>query len=366
MDHQKKIDDLVKLYREASEAYYTGEPIMPDSSFDRIQNILRELDPDHPVLKDIGADVHSNHLTKTAHLISMNSLSKVNTKEELKKWAEKIGGKVFAVTEKFDGLSIELVYEEGKFKQAITRGNGVIGENVTSNIRHAQWVYPIVTGFSGSLRGEVIISKTDFENHFKDDGYSNPRNAAAGFTRRKKRDQRLKYLQVKYFDCCCTNTKEDFKTKEQQLIFMKSLGLKMPPYKVVSIEEIFKLYDFYQETRRDSLNYEIDGLVCECNDLKIQDRLGVTDNRPKGMIAFKFPSKAKSTILRDVVWEVGKTGRLTPVGHFDKVHIGGVDIRKASLHNYANIQNLGLFIGCKILVSRRGDTIPYIEGKIDA
>lgn len=363
MDKQKKIDELSSLLRRLSASYYAGESLVPDVAFDRLQETLRDLAPNHPVLKEIGASIDS-HLKKAEHTIPMYSLNKVNTKDAFIKWVNKVDTKWFVVTEKFDGLSIELLYIEGKFNQAITRGTGKVGEDVTRSIRHIQWLEPTLTGFSGSLRAEVIISKADFENFFKGNDYSNPRysnprNAAAGFVRRKKLDERLKYLQLKYFNC--VSAMEKFITKDRQLDYMKTLGLKMPPYKVVNVNDAIRLYEFYQENRRDKLDYEIDGLVIEANDLAVQDRLGVVDGKPKASMAWKFPSMTAETVLRDVIAMVGKTGRITPVGHFDKIHVGGVDVEKASLHTYSNVDNLGLFIGGKIIVSRRNDVIPYIE-----
>lgn len=358
---KQEIEQLVELIEKASFSYYNlGKAIVTDADFDFAVKKLKTLDPNNKLLKGVGAPIpEASPLAVVQHKTVMGSLNSVKTEEELKKWAEKTGATLFNVTEKFDGLSVELVYEQSKLVQASTRGDGFKGESILHSVKCMRNVLQEITGFSGCLRGEIILPIADFDKFFRDSDYSNPRNTAAGIARKKEADERTKHLKLMYFNCI--NDNKDFPTENKMLEYMESLKVQTPPSKTVPIESVIKLYNFYIEERRAKLPYEIDGLVIKVNETKIQKSLGEHNKRPKGQIAWKFPSMTAETILRDVKAMVGKTGRITPVGHFDKVHVGGVDVEKASLHTYSNLDNLGLFIGGKIIVSRRNDVIPYIE-----
>jgi DNA ligase (NAD+) len=196
-----------------------------------------------------------------------------------------------------------------------------------------------------------------------DGGYENPRNAASGISRRKTvKKNLLKNLKMLAFDCDTDDIV--FKKEHHKIRYMEALGIDCVFTKVVDIDNAIKGHRVYQDTKRAKLGHEIDGIVLKVNDIANQKALGETGGRPKGQVAWKFEAEMRETVLEDVEWEVGLTGRITPVAVLKPVKVGGVTIERASLHNVSNIARLGLWIGAEVLVSRRNDVIPYIEKTI--
>lgn len=358
-----KIKELEKKIKKASEAYYQGDPIMSDAEFDALVAGLLEKDPHNTVAWAVGFDPTTSPLQKVKHKIPMGSQKKVNSETDFLKWTEKSPQKSFFLQEKLDGLSVELVYKDGKLIQASTRGDGFIGEDITHNVRLMQNVEESLEDFTGSLRGEIILEKSNLKKVSGED--SNPRNLAAGISRRKEKSKDAKFLKVIYFDCISPDI--TFESEEEKAEAIEELGLTVAyPSVMVSTENAIKWFNYYSEKKRDSLDYEIDGLIYKIDDLEEQVKLGIVDNRPKGQVAWKFASKAEESTLRKIKWEVGLTGRITPVAHVDPVLVGGVTVKKASLHNVANIEALGVKENGRVIVSRRGDVIPYIEKALDS
>ena len=356
---------------EANQAYYNNdEPIMSDQEYDALKDELKSLNEKHPTLFEVGADVEkeSNKWEKEEHKIPMSSLDKVNTIPELEKWAVGKGVVEFCTQEKLDGISLSLNYEQGELVSAITRGNGLIGENITPNARQMQGVpHKLPTAFTGSVRGEVILHKDDWEKHFPDT--SNPRNAASGLARRVSGGGQ-EHLRVLCYDIASTN--QTFMTEGEVFDYLEYLGFTLPAYWVSDLKKVAEVYDEYGRTKRAALPYEIDGLVIKVNDVIAQRALGRHGDRsnanPKGQVALKFAHEMRATKMCDpqVTWEVGLTGRVTPLAHFEPVRVAGANIAKASLHNISNIEKLGLKLDSEILVSRRNDVIPFVEEVIKA
>jgi len=360
-----KIETLEHRITQASEAYYRSTPIMSDAAFDALVDELLELDPKNKIAWSIGfSNLEASPLKKVKHYIPMGSQRKVNTDEEFLAWVAKTGADQFVLEEKLDGLSVELVYANGRLVQASTRGDGKIGEDITHNVLQMQNVKEVLTEFTGSLRGEIIMENGVFEKTFAAEG-KNTRNLAAGIARRKSKTDDAKYLKILYFDydgAWETPVKSEF---EKIMYISAVLELQTTRSMRVGIENAVGWYNHYQEFERGVLDYAIDGLIFKVNDLQLQGSLGVVDDRPRGQIAWKFASQAKESVLEDVSWEVGLTGRITPVAHVAPVSVAGVTIRRASLHNVSMLRSLGAYRGARVLVSRRGDVVPYIEEVLD-
>jgi DNA ligase (NAD+) len=292
----------------------------------------------------------------------MGSLDKVNTPTEMSKWIEETlevvdpDGKLL-ITEKLDGLSIEVVYENGVLAQAITRGDGETGEDITVNvIKMAGVKSQLSDKFTGSLRGEIIMYKSTHKQHFPEK--ANPRNAASGVSKRLD-GVGVDKLNILFYQVLGDI---DFGSEQLQFVWLINEGLNTPNWWVVeSDEQVNNHWREYQDKHRDNLDYDIDGLVIRIDNIEKQLSLGEKDLRPKGARAFKFDNETRESILRDITWQVGNSGRLTPVATVDPVQLVGATVTRASLYNIAYIEDLGLDVGATVLVSRANDVIPRIE-----
>lgn len=352
-----KIDDLAKRIRKAKHAYYNKQPIMSDAAYDAIEAELKALDPANPVLSLVGADAVSEW-QKIKHDIPMGSLDKVQTPEEFVSWCQdRIRAENIFWAEKLDGLSINLVYVDGKLSSGRTRGDGITGEEIIVNVRKMNGAVPTISdNFNGSVRGEIVLRRSNHKNHFPE--YANPRNAASGIAKR------LDGKGPEHLDIIVYQVIGDieFKTEGDQFRWLKKQKFQVPNNGlVISAKEVLLVWKEYQAKIRDKLDYDIDGLVCRLNNLDKQQALGDKDMRPKGAVAFKFESEKKTTFLRDIIWQVGNSARITPVGVFDPVSIMGATIERASLYNASYVRQLGLDIGAEILIARANDVIPRIE-----
>jgi len=356
----KKIKELEKLVTRAQRTYYNGQPLLSDAAYDKIVDELRKLYPQSSALQRVGytPDLFSP-LQKLKHSIPMGSQDKVVTEQEFDAWAKKTGVNRFVIQEKLDGLSVELTYEDGKLKHAITRGDGLTGEDITHNIVRMRNVKKKLEDFTGSLRGEILLFKDDFAALAKKTSdYKNARNAAAGIARRKT-PQNAELLQVLYFDVISDDI--DFGTEIQKTTFIKNFLLERPLTIIGDLPRMKETYKKFMETLRAQASYEIDGLIVKVDSLGRQEELGEVHGRPRGQVAWKFPSVAEETILKGIEWEYGLTGRHTPVAILNPVQVGGVTVKRASLHTWSNVVKLGLHSGCGVLVARRGEVIPQVE-----
>lgn len=306
------------------------------------------------------------HADKT----QINADGDKNISENLRK---NLRESVFYCELKIDGLAIELVYENGVLVQGSTRGDGIIGEDVTQNLKTIEAIPLELETKKLKLktkklivRGEVFLSKKEFERinkeQIKKDGkvYANPRNLVAGSIRQL--DPKItasRKLDSYIYDIA---TDSDVVTHEEKHNFIKSLGFKTNPHNqpAKSLEEVFKFRDYW-EKHREKLPYEIDGIVAIVNNNEIFEKAGVVGKAPRAAIAYKFSAKEATTIIEDIKIQVGRTGALTPVAILKPIELGGIRISHATLHNFGQIKRLGLKIGDTAIISRAGDVIPQVN-----
>lgn len=367
--NNKEIDRIAAEIIKHRDLYYNHQSIISDEEFDALIDVLKDVCPEHPAITNVGAPANEDSGWKKAeHQIIMGSLNKATTSEELVKWVKDTFtncNSIFII-EKLDGSSIELIYEDGKLNQAITRGDGKIGELITANaIKMGGVKKKLPIPFTGSLRGEIILKRSKHEKHFSD--LANVRNGANGIAKRLDGDG-CEHLDILFYQAIGDSI---FTTEYFQLQFLEKLGFNVPNYYTLASDGINTLIEFtiskwneYQKSIRDSLDYEIDGLVVAVSDLRIQEALGETRLRPKGKIAFKFPGEEKRTRITAINLQTGNNGHITPVAEVEPVMLMGAEIKRASIYNFHNIQELGIGVGAEVMIKRGGDVIPVITSVI--
>ena len=363
------VSNIGELLINAKKAYYTGgRPIMDDHTYDTLENILKIKAPHHRLFSKIGHPNFDTGFTKKNHIMPMGSLNKVTNFQDLTHYFElnlkRVSSNVsapadYVVEPKCDGISVEIIYQNGQLIEAITRGDGQVGDIITQNIVSMKnIVVSLPNHFTGSIRCEIMVTKDDFKilNQTSEDLYSNPRNAASGLSQR---------LDGKYSQYCSLYAVDVFpspQTETEKINILKSLGFTpVESFTCRNFEEIEKIYQNFLTRQRDRYPYEIDGLVIKINDIKLQQQLGAKNNRPKGQVAYKFPSADNQTQVKAVNWQVGPLGTITPVAEVEPIELSGAVITFASLANHHLIQKMDLNIGDIVKISRRGDVIPHIE-----
>lgn len=362
---ESRAEELRRRVKEAREAYFNLDPIMSDQEYDSLVGELKVLNPDDAEVTAIGAPAPALSVwEKVRHEIPMGSLGKVNSHDEFQDWVRGTGTGEFFITHKIDGSSMEIVYENGLLTRCVTRGDGVVGEDVTVNVSQVPTV-PKRVPVKGKLtvRGEVVMFRSVFQEKYASE-YANPRNTAAAKVREKKHGG-VHCKDLVFLAYWASDHPEKPRTFYDMIGWLRRSGFSVPahyePGDVEKMREVFGL----ESLGRGSLPYEIDGMVVSVNDLKKLADMGDHNMRPRGQIAWKFDAEMRETRVRDVVWQVGPTGRICPVAKVDPVNIGGVSITSVSLHNLSMFRELGLWHGCRVLVSRRNDVIPYIEQNLD-
>ncbi|MEN9317259.1 MAG: hypothetical protein RIS35_3652 [Pseudomonadota bacterium] len=368
-----RIDTLRNLILSAKHAYYySGEPIMSDAEYDALEDELRGLVPDDPVLAIVGAPVPVDTiLTKARHSIPMGSQGKVNSEDEFRAWLEKNGASVVHASLKGDGASAAAYYRDGRLVQAISRGDGTVGEDITANAMRFKGLPAWVSaqspdakggtgGFTGAVRFEVILTVDDWAR--VDPARSkNPRNAGNGIMGRKN-GQQSDLLTVFAFDIDETRDGQPvvFGRESQKTERLKALGFNVIPHRVC--EDAEAAVKWFREVAdgRDTLPFWIDGVVMKLDDLVLQRELGFTAGRPKGQVAWKFDSSGAETVLEEVTVSGGHTGGLYPNGRLRPVEIGGTTVSSVSLANYDEIARLDLAVGDSVWVVKANDIIPKV------
>lgn len=380
MSAQKRIEELISLINYHNEKYYNQDsPEIEDFEYDNLMKELIKLEEENPELK--RNDSPSNRVggkpldkfEQVVHKIPMLSLSNAYSWEDLKDFdsrvREAVGADVEYVVEfKIDGLSVGLNYNNGIFESGATRGNGIVGENITKNLMTIKNI-PLNIDEKGELtvRGEVYISKKDFEeiNKIQEEQdqplYANPRNLAAGSLRQL--DSKLtakRPLDIFIFNLEDINSKQ-FKTHSESLEYLKQQGFHVSPeFKVFkTMDEIIEYIKYWTEHRED-LGFGIDGMVIKVNNLAQREQMGYTAKSPRWAIAYKFPAERKETKLLDIVVEVGRTGTITPTAVLEPIRLAGTTVSRATLHNEDYINEKDIKINDTVLVQKAGDIIPQV------
>jgi DNA ligase (NAD+) len=365
---EARIAELEKKISEARKSYFNGVATVSDELYDAWMDELEELKKDSPQVLAVGAPV-SEAWPKTRHVIPMGSLGKINSLEELTSWVHEVSRpptkeipyEELIVTDKLDGLSTSITYVEGVLTQGVTRGDGLVGSDVTPNIARIPDVpNKLPKPLDLTLRAEIVLYRGVFEERFQSN-YKNTRNAASGIIQRLD-GRGCEHLSVRFFEVA---EGFDCEKRSDQFEFMDQLGLPIPNWYVTAMVPGAKtphdLWVEYQQTVREQLPYDIDGLVVEVNDLGYLLELGIgSDNRPKGARAFKFSAVTRETVAVRRIDQVGGTGRITPVAEFRPVRLLGAEVSRASLYNQDYIKQIGFDVGAKILVARANDVIPRV------
>lgn len=369
--------NIEKLISWAKAYYVDDEPIASDEEYDKLARECLEFENKNPNLinpnspnRRVGGAILKG-FKKANHLSRMWSQEDVFNDKELEDWikrASKVGDNLeFFCQPKFDGASLNLIYENGILKQAITRGDGEIGEDVTQNAMTIQSIpLEIAEKSLIEIRGEVVIKKSDFEainiERLKNNEptFANPRNAAAGSLRQL--DSSITSKRKLFFNAWGVGQNSlNFEKTSQMMDYIFSLGFVKTPMQtlVKNIDYIKKLYENMIK-KRDTFPMLLDGMVIKIDDITTQQDLGFTQKFPRWSCAYKFPAVEKTTKLKDIILQVGRTGVVTPVAIVEPVLIEGANVERATLHNFDEIQRLDLKIGDEIIIIRSGDVIPKI------
>lgn len=385
MDIKDRVLELLEILSLASDSYYNkSESIITDAEYDSLKEELQTIYTSgqikdkglysliHNYLNQIGSVISEDNVwKKTKHNHPMASLEKVTNNSEhedfaidFRKWAEKTGDKTFVIFDKMDGISIDLVYENGNLIQAVTRGDGEIGEDIYDNVIQMKHVKKSIPGFTGNIYGEIVLFRDDFEelNRLQLQNnkklFKNPRNAASGIA--KNRDG----VFAKYLSVLCYNIK-GIECKSELDKIKQLVKMTTPCYwSVGTLDDIISTFHNYENNVRVKLPYDIDGMVIRCNDLVIQERLGyLSSGNPHWSIAWKFDAMKAEAIVKDIEWSLSNK-RVTPVLIVEPVYVGGVTVRRVTLHNLDIFNKFNLGVGDKVSISRRGDVIPAVESVI--
>jgi DNA ligase (NAD+) len=385
-----RVEDLREVLRFHEYRYaILNEPLVSDFEYDTLYKALEKIEQEFPGLisPDSPTQRVASGLTKefptVQHLVPMLSLENSYNEEDLLDWdrkARELTGLEeldYCIEPKFDGASISLIYENDRLLRGVTRGDGVAGDEITTNIRQIRSV-PLAAAFSRygiqliEIRGEVLMNKSNFAKYNAQlaeqniPPLANPRNAAAGSLRIKdskevsRRNLEAFLYHVSYFTPATDNVA--LTTHSGSLKMLWDLGFRSPQKELRTVKGIRAVIDYCHdfEAQRDGLPYEIDGMVVKVDSIVLQEKMGMTTHHPRWAIAFKFKARQATSILRKVEFQVGRTGSITPVAKIDPVPLSGVTVGSVSLFNEDVVREKDLRIGDHVLVERAGDVIPYI------
>ncbi|EKG86453.1 DNA ligase, NAD-dependent [Vibrio paracholerae HE-16] len=383
---EQKLTELRQILHEHGVRYYVEDaPTIPDAEYDRLMRELLELEAAHPEL--MSSDSPSlrvgghplDAFESVVHEIPMLSLDNAFDDSELESFYRRMTDRLPAVQHsafccepKLDGLAVSLLYENGVLTRAATRGDGTTGENITENVRTIKAIPLRLQGADFptrlEVRGEVFMPKAGFEalnaRALKkgEKQFVNPRNAAAGSLRQL--DSKItaqRPLAFYAYSVGVIEGRELATSHYQRFLQLKGWGLPICP-ETKPVTSLTEVKAFYQDIlqRRQSLAYEIDGVVIKVDDIQLQERLGFVARAPRWAIAYKFPAQEELTLLNDVEFQVGRTGAITPVAKLEPVFVGGVTVSNATLHNADEIERLGVMVGDTVVIRRAGDVIPQI------
>ncbi len=375
MDRMHELCDI--LNRWAYEYYVLDDPSVSDREYDRLYDELRALEretgvvlPDSPTRRVGGEPVKG--FERHAHIARLYSLDKAVTEDELAAFltrAEKHGAAVYTVEYKFDGLTMCLTYEGGRFVRATTRGNGTEGEDVTAQALTVK-SFPLSISYRGTLevRGEAVIRLSVLEKYNEehpDERLKNARNAAAGAIRNldpkatEKRHPEILFYDVNYM------SETPVSSQTEAMEFLRREGFKTFPYFKIcsSAEEVQAAIDEI-EIGRKKIDVLTDGAVVKVNEERVRAGMGYTDKFPRWAIAYKFEAEEAETEVKDVIWQIGRTGKLTPLALVEPVELAGATVKRATLNNFSDLTKKRVAVGARVLIRRSNEVIPEILGAI--
>lgn len=373
MEIGEKIQELADRIVALREAYYQGSPLVADAEYDVVEDELRalieahpELAPDPNPLEEVGAPgvLHA----PIRHSRPMLSLEKSTKPEQVAAFFDRFPGQSVVVMPKLDGLSLALVFEDGRLARAITRGDGTTGDDVTMLVRALVDGIPERIDLQGrvEVRGEAVMLRSTFlayNTAHPDKPLINPRNAAAG-TLRAKDPATVSERRLQFFGFDLDNDAADAAVDLEE--GLRALGIAGAQMRHCDDAAQAQAAITAIEQDRNKLDYDLDGAVLRLADRDAYAAAGTRSNSPRGALAFKFAAEEKTTLLREVIWDVGKTGKIVPVAWLEPVFVGGTTVTKATLANQEVIRARDIKIGDTVLVRRAGDVIPFVAGVLDA
>lgn len=373
---KNRMTELVDLLNGYAYQYYVlDDPTVADNVYDRLYDELSALEketsvvlPDSPTRKVGGEPI--KQFGQHTHINRLYSLDKCQSFEELRAWDEKIkkavGNVLYTLEYKLDGLTMVLTYRNGIFECASTRGNGVVGEDVTEQVRTVRSV-PLSVPFGGvaEAKGECIMRRSAFRkyNETAAEPLKNPRNAAAGAIRNldpkvtASRNLDIVFYDVNYVDDNSIQSQSDGMEWLKKNKFRTEM--------LCTTSDIEQIIEKIRDVDRDKLDFDIDGMVIKIDDYTVRDRLGFTEKFPRWAIAYKFEAEETTTVLRDVIWQVGRTGKLTPLALLEPVELCGATVKRATLNNYDDIVRKSVRKNCTVFIRRSNDVIPEILASVD-
>ncbi len=381
---KKRAEELKPLLKYYTQKYFDDEQVVSDYEYDMLMRELKQIEKEYPELitKDsptqkVGASIKKG-FEKVTHEVPLQSLQDVFSFEEVEEFEEKMekiaaeNGKTmeYVVETKIDGLSSSIEYRNGKLYRGATRGDGLVGEDVTHNIETIRTVpKELKEPISITVRGEVFIGKTDFDKMNEErlleerEQFANARNAAAGSLRQLD----SKITASRPLDIFVFNVQKsddiDFITHQESLLYLEKLGFHVNPVKILckTRQEVRQAIEKIGQMR-DGLDFGIDGAVVKVNDLELREKIGSTYKTPKWAVAYKYPPEKKETLLKDIVCQVGRTGAITPMAILEPVYVAGSKISKTTLHNEDYIKENDIRIGDRVVIQKAGDVIPEVVG----
>ena len=378
MDIKKRMQELIKLINQANYAYHTlDQPTISDQTYDAYFKELVELEAAYPTFKEKDSPTEKvgglvlDSFEKVTHQVPMISLSNVFDKDELAQFDQRIRKVVsnfsYVSELKIDGLAVSLLYEKGSFVRAATRGNGVVGEDVTQNVKTIKSI-PLTLNepVTIEVRGEIFMPHQSFKKaneermQQNEPLFANPRNAAAG-TIRQLDSKIVAKRNLDGFIYMIVNANQYVNTQKDALLYLRKLGFKVNPHEhhLDTLEALMHQIDEYDQKRK-TLPYDTDGVVIKINEFDLYESIGYTTKSPKWATAYKFQAEQVETILKDITFQIGRTGVVTPVAELEPVFVSGSTVSRATLHNEDYIKLKDIRIGDTVLIHKAGEIIPEV------
>lgn len=382
---KKRAEELRPLLQYYTKKYFDDEQVVSDYEYDMLMRELKQIEKEYPELitedsptQRVGTGAIKKGFEKVTHEVPLQSLQDVFTFEEVEEFDQRMQKAAiefsrpldYVVETKIDGLSSAIEYRNGKLYRGATRGNGIVGEDVTQNISTIKHVpKELKEPISITVRGEVFIGKTDFDKLNEDrlleeqEQFANARNAAAGSLRQLD----SKITASRPLDIYVFNVQKcddiTFKTHYESLLYLERLGFNVNPVKILckNMQEVRDAINKIGEMRN-GLDFGIDGAVVKVNDIELREKVGTTYKTPRWAVAYKYPPEKKETLLKDIVCQVGRTGAITPMAILDPVYVAGSKISKTTLHNEDYIKQNDIRIGDRVIIQKAGDVIPEVVG----